>query len=245
MSPNCTTTIPLTSSCYLPPMPASLPAEIPSTFFEPPPTAARESSVLHKLSTPAAPTAWKPQKAMYWYDSIIDWIFANPGGSIKECAAALDRNPVTIGLIVRSDLFKARYAQRRAAFTEELDTRLIGKLAKVAETGLGLMLDVMEKKRDTIPLPLLNDITKTAMDRLGYGPSRSDSAPGVSVNINNSATAAVRQEMVDASSLAKARGYMRQLESVREQEVQSLLPNTQEGSSGSDAPMKIPSEGEL
>lgn len=188
-------------------------ADIPESFFAPT-RAASEAAVLHKLGSPPPENGWQPQKAMYWYDSIIDWMFANPGGALKECAAALGRNPVTIGLIVRSDLFKARYAQRRARFSADLDHRLVGKLARVAEISLDSMVDALEKKRDTVPLPVLHEIAKGAMDRLGYGPSRSETA-AASVIINNNPSASVGVVLpasVSPDALAKARGYMAALQ---------------------------------
>lgn len=183
---------------------SDLALDIPTSFFAPTP-----ASVEAQLERAPA-SGWEPQKAQIWYDSIIDWMFANPGGSLKECAASLGRSPVTIGLITRSDLFKARYAQRRAAFNTELDHRLVGKLASVAEKGLDFMLEVMEKKRDQIPLPLLNEITKGAMDRLGYGAQKN---PSLSVQINN--TQQSTSEVVSADSLAKARENMRLLEGMK------------------------------
>lgn len=169
----------------IPRMPQSpAPPQLPESFFrdlEP-----RRTTGTDKLGHPVPAGAWQPQKAMYWYDSIIDDFFANPGTTIKECAARLGRSPVTISLIVRSDLFKARYAQRRDCFNEELDLRLVGKLARVAETALDLTQEVLEKKRDSVPLPLLHQIAEGAMERLGYGPkpAQGASAP-VQVNINN------------------------------------------------------------
>ncbi len=180
------------------------PAAVPDSFFR----QIDEKAVVHKLAHPVTSGVWQPQKAQYWYDSIIDWMFAHPGGSIKECAADLGRNPVTIGLIVRSDLFKSRYAARRARFSEELDHRLVGKLAKVAELGLDLTIEHMEKKRDSVPLPLLNDITKTAMDRLGYGPQPAQPSASVVIHNNNSAQAAALPDTVTPGALAKARSYL-------------------------------------
>ena len=217
MAPYCTNPAPRAEEVYAPSMPNTsspvplapeLPKDIPDSFFR----EIDEKAVVHKLAHPVTGGVWQPQKAQYWYDSIIDWMFANPGGTIKQCAADLGRNPVTIGLIVRSDIFKSRYAARRARFSEELDHRLVGKLAKVAELGLDLTIEVMEKKRDSVPLPLLNDITKSAMDRLGYGPSPAQSA-SVVVHNNVSAQVANVPDTVSVGALEKARGYLALLQS--------------------------------
>lgn len=186
--------------------PPSPPTEIPESFF----LEARADSVSAKMEIARPRGSWTPPKAQLWYDSIIDWMFANPGGKIKACAQALDKSPVTIGLIVRSDLFRARYAQRRARFSEELDHRLVGKLARVAELGLDSIAEALEKKRDQVPLPILNDITSRAMDRLGYGSRAESAGASVHVQVNNQSV-----EVVSASALEKARSHLRTLEQAK------------------------------
>lgn len=198
------------------------------SFFSAPPS----GTVLRKLEQEPS-SQWQPQKAQIWYDSIIDWMFANPGGSIVDCAGALGRSPATIGLIARSDLFKARYVQRRESYNLELDRRLVGRLTKITEKGLDAIITVLETKQDKIPLPLLNELTKTAMDRLGYGTSRGES-PAVHVSINNSQSNL--PESVSASSLEKARENMKLLQGMKlvgssgsAQKSDDLLRRSEEG----------------
>jgi hypothetical protein len=142
--------------------------------------------------------------ALKWYDGIIDDILANPGTTIKDCAARLGRHPGTISAITNSDLFKARWEQRRAQFSMALDLHLSQKLAQVAEKALEHTITALDKKQDSIPLPILKDLALGSLDRLGYGPSRSES-PSVSVNINNAVAAS-------PEALARAREKMRELE---------------------------------
>lgn len=227
------------------------PTQIPESFFDTLEDSTR--AVATRLgSPPPSGGAWQPQKIQYWYDSIIDWMFANPGGNLKECAAALGKAPVTIQLIVRSDLFKARYSARRALFNQELDHRLVGKLAKVAELGLDLTLEVMEKKRDSVPLPLLNEITSRAMDRLGYGPGSSGSAPPVAVHVHANASAEARAavpETVTPAALERARKNLALLQASNEAKVIDHEPSLRDsaqlphevglGGSGSSAPLEV------
>ena len=147
----------------------------------------------------------KQPGSMLWYDSIIDDILANPGTSIKDTAARLGRNPSTISAIVGADLFKARWAQRRAQFNDALDERLTAKLASVAEKSLDATIEVLDKKRDTIPLPVLNEVVKNSLDRLGYAPQTV--APQAPVQVN------VSSNVVSAEALARARENLRVLES--------------------------------
>jgi hypothetical protein len=141
---------------------------------------------------------------MLWYDSIIDDILANPGTSIKETAKRLGRHPQTISLVVGSDLFRARWAQRRAQFNDALESRLTAKLAVVAEKSLDATIQILDKKRESIPLPVLNDVVKNSLDRLGYGPSAPQAAPAVQVNVSSN--------VVSAEALARARENLKVLE---------------------------------
>ena len=145
--------------------------------------------------------AWKPMSSLSWYDSIIDDILSNPGTTMKATAQRLGRAATTICAVVSSDLFKARWAQRREQFSQQLDERLSRKLAQVAEKGLDATIEILDKKRDSIPLPVLNETVKNSLDRLGYGPSP-PTAPPVVINNN----------VVSAEALAKARENLRTLE---------------------------------
>jgi hypothetical protein len=146
---------------------------------------------------------WTPAGAMKWYDSIIDDILTNPGTDLTQCAQRLGRAPNTVQTIVRSDMFKARFAQRRQQFEAALDMRLIDKLTKTAELSLDATIEQLKKKRDAIPLPVLTEITKSTLDRLGYSPSRSDS-PLVNVQVNSN--------VVSPEALEKAREKLKLLE---------------------------------
>jgi len=132
---------------------------------------------------PAKPGPHQPSVAQRWYDGIIDDILANPGTSIKDTAARLGRHPNTISAICNSDLFKSRWEQRRAQFSMALDLHLSNKLARVAEKALDHTLAALDRTQDKTPLPILKDLAMQSLDRLGYGPSRSES-PSAQVNVN-------------------------------------------------------------
>jgi hypothetical protein len=170
-------------------------AELPSDFF---------SDVADARAVPNVTGGPRPSVAMKWYDGIIDDILANPGTTVKDTAARLGRHPGTISAICSSDLFKARWEQRRAQFSMALDLHLSQKLAQVAEKALDHTIEALDKKRDSIPLPILKDLALGSLDRLGYGPSREAAAP-VNVQINNGTAAS-------PEALARAREKMRELE---------------------------------
>lgn len=172
-----------------------------------------QTTLLDGMRKQDRPNSFVSTKAMLWHDAIIDDMFANPGTTIKATAERLGRSPVTVGYVVGSDLFKARYAQRRDQFNEDLDHRLIGKLSQVAELSLDLTLEQLQKKRTAVPLPLLHDITTKSLDKLGYGPKPA-SGPSVVVNNNNGGQQLVAAP-VSALALEEARASLRQVESGR------------------------------
>ena len=173
-------------------------AELPKDFFADVMEAKAQTNVFgNKPGT-------KPATAMAWYDGIIDDILANPGTSIKDTAARLGRSPNTISVIMNSDLFKARWEQRRAQFNMALDLHLSQKLAAVAEKALEHTIKALDTKRENVPLPILKDLALGSLDRLGYGPKAHQPVAAVQVNVNSGAAS--------PEALESARAKMRELE---------------------------------
>ena len=118
-----------------------------------------------------APATWQP-----WYISISDWMIRNPLGDYRDCAAALNRHPITIRYIVNSDMFQEFHSQRKAKWREAHDFTIMSKMTQVATKSLDLMLDKMEKQADKIPMNLITEIMTSSLDRLGYAPEKQTSA---------------------------------------------------------------------
>lgn len=140
--------------------------------------------------------AWQPQKYRYWYDNIIDLLLVEPDLNQKQIAQRLSRSPVSIGLIMNSDLFRARYEQRRGDKSKALAEKINGKLTDVAILALELTHDKMQLQRTTVPLPDLVDVADKALTRLGYG---AKSAPSAAVNVQINQTLPVSAEDLKAS----------------------------------------------
>lgn len=196
-------------------------AELPDSFF------ADAAAALPA----SAGSKWRPTSAMMWYDGIIDDILANPGTSIKETAARLNRAAGTLYIIVNSDLFKARYAQRRKEHSDALQQKLTAKLTGVASLALDSVKEKLEKQRDQVPLPQLVEIVTGTIDRLGYAPQRGG-GPSVVVNTNAQAVAAAPSASPDA--LAKARMHLRTLE---------LQRASESGARGREGPLVLDASG--
>jgi hypothetical protein len=161
-------------------------------------------------------TRWR-----WWYAAISDAMLANPQATSQEIAKSLGRAASTISMIANTDLFRDYHSQRRQEFQKSHDFVLSGKLNKVAEKGLDLILEVMEKKRDTVPLTHLIAITNSSLENLGYGPKAPPSAP-VQVNVHQQVAVPV-----SAGALEEAREALRRAESKRLSEPPQfeMLPN--------------------
>ena len=145
---------------------------------------------------------------MLWYfDAIIDFMIANPGASNKEIGDHVRRGPQTITYIINSDLFKARYVQRKEEYIKQHDFGLLQKNTKIAHASLDAILSTLEKKKDAIPLASLSELSKNSLEALGYGAPKP--AAAVSVNVSNQPTVVLPQG-VTAADLEQARMAVRQ-----------------------------------
>lgn len=165
-----------------------------------------------------ANASFAPQKFSWWWESIIDLMLADPHLTKAQIAEKLSCTPTYIYMITGSDLFQARFAQRRAALNSELNDRLTGRLASVADQSLSIIADVLSKKQDTIPLPALVDLADKTLTRLGYGVK--EKGPSVVVNANP------LQVSVSVEDLNEARAALRRSEEAKliEHEAVMSLP---------------------
>jgi hypothetical protein len=176
----------------------------------------------------------------WWYPAIADWMLRNPGRPMKDCAAELGKAENTIYMIAGTDMFRDYLAKRRAMYREQHDFALVSKVTQVAEASLDLILDRLDKKRDAVPMDLL--------DRLGYG-----AKPAPMVQINTSVDNRHVTVPVSLDALAEARATLRRAEAVRavEEESRPRLPSpdfdlgageTDEADEALHAPLTISSE---
>lgn len=143
----------------------------------------------------------------WYYFAIMDWMIANPGKPLRECAAHIGRTPSTLSIIINSDMFKAAFEERKRQFQMQHDLGIIEKTTKVANASLDALLEAVEKKRDKIPIDVLNDIAESSLTRLGYGITPNQ--PSMQVNVNGQATIIAPVSMQD---LEEARMAMRQVQ---------------------------------
>lgn len=142
---------------------------------------------------------WRP-----WYPAVSDWIVRNPSGTQKQMAAELGKSVHTISAIMQTDIFKEFHAQRMAEWRQRHDDAVRHRLLSIADQSLDILAEQMEKKRDQIPMAMVQEVAMSALDRLGYSPQ----SAAVQVNVDNRNQSVVIQG-VSATELEEARMAMR------------------------------------
>lgn len=83
------------------------------------------------------------QKVGITHDAIIDFVITNPASNYRQIAGAFGYTPEGIGIIVRSDAFKARLEARKA----DLVDPVIKESVEARLTGLAhASLDILQAK---------------------------------------------------------------------------------------------------
>jgi hypothetical protein len=144
------------------------------------------------------------RKMRWWYESMADYMIANPSATQDQIAAYFGRNPATVSTIINADSFKAYFRGRRAQHAEGLDAAVRTKLFSVANNSLDHLLVALEKKRDAVPIELLQRTADTALKNLGYGAPPS---AGTTVNVNTTPQAV--NVAVSLDDLERAREVLR------------------------------------
>lgn len=146
----------------------------------------------------------------WWYDAIIDWRLANPGRPEYECAHALGCGVNYLSLIVNTDMFKARWEQRRSEFSDQIGMSVQQKLLRNLDTTLDIIHEQLTTKRTAIPFRDTTKLMDDTLQRLGYGVPRS----GVQVNVG-AAPGGTTQVAVNVTDLHAARALLRSREAER------------------------------
>ncbi len=141
----------------------------------------------------------------WWYDAIIDWRLANPGRPEQEAAAHFNVTSSYYSIIVNSDMFKARWDQRRRQHSEEVGESVQRKLLDTLDLTLDVVQDQLRTKRKELPFKDTTKFMNDTLEKLGYGPPQRGGT-SVHVQTNGSSPVAVT---VTSQDLANARELLR------------------------------------
>jgi hypothetical protein len=132
-------------------------------------------------------------------DAIIDLLLVEPTLTQNDIAVRLECHTATVGTLMNSDVFRARYEQRRGARSAALTAAINTRLSRVAFQALELTEEILAQERTAIPLPQLVDVADKALARLGYGPKMAASPAVVMINNQTSVVAPVTPEQLQAA----------------------------------------------
>jgi hypothetical protein len=155
----------------------------------------------------------RTQPVRWWHEIIVDDMLQYPRALLRERAARLKYSPEYLSLVMNTDMFKALYEERRAAFNARLDASIQQKAGQAANLALDLVIDSLEKKRDKIPFAELSEFTDRTLERLGYGVK-----PSTNVNVGVQLVA----PPITKEELAKARGDLRAVEDSRQRVIEAI-----------------------
>lgn len=159
---------------------------------------------------------WNPRALREWHEQLMDHLILHPTATLADLAARFDAHPQTIGVIVRSDLFQARLAERRGAREREVEDTILAKLRGVAETSLDALQTRIQQEQSKLGLGEIRETADLVLKSLGYGtqtkgvPVSNPSAPPVNLQV----------VVVGREDLARARAMIR---APREEDEQRVL----------------------
>jgi len=121
--------------------------------------------------------SYNVKKVSITHDAIIDYVMTQPQATYREIAGQFDYTPEGIGIIVRSDSFKARLEVRKA----DLVDPIIRQSVEERLTGLAhASIDILQRKLATSDDPKLALATLDATSRAAqYGARSGVPAGGV------------------------------------------------------------------
>lgn len=116
------------------------------------------------------------------HEDIIEWLILNPGARQKDVAAHFGYSLTWISNITRSDIFKARLAERKAEVYSQVHQDVQEKMTTLADIGIEKIQEELETSQDK---RFLLDVTRMALTGLGFGANKSAAPAGVQNQQNN------------------------------------------------------------
>jgi len=145
---------------------------------------------------------YQMKKVSWWYEAIVTWEIANPGGKRGDLAREVNCSESHLSVISNSDAFREYREMRMIQHRQAISEGIVGKLESVTDKALEKLDGVLDHVTPTSRLTDVNDVAKMGLQALGlfkHGGGAIKSGPGaVTVNIG-----------VTAEGLAEARERMR------------------------------------
>lgn len=150
----------------------------------------RRSSTINPMATVQI-----TKRLNHRHDAIIEWLLANPDKGQGECAVVIGMSATHMSIIVNSDMFKARYAERAKEVHDFTQFSIHDKLTGIAHAAL----DKLAEKLDDVDDPqFLLSASDKLLHRLGF-------APQAQTSVHVHGNGPVQVNTVDRSVIEDAR----------------------------------------
>ncbi len=145
----------------------------------------------------------QPAKLNWWYESVADWMLANPDKTLKDCALVFDVTPTWVYTLTKSRPFIDYLDSRRQVYNTLLATGIVEKYTAVAEIAIDHLAERLVETGPALSAKTLSEIADTTMARLGYGGNKggAPNAPGQPAQVTNI--------FIDQDLLGAARAQLR------------------------------------
>lgn len=142
------------------------------------------------------------QRISHTHDQIMNWLIANPGVSLRECADYFGYTQGWLSQIIHSDVFQAKLKERQTDVFIRVADDIPSKLSALADVAIGKVQEALERSDNG---RFAVDVFDKAMHRLGYAPnSARNPGPQAVMQQNNyfisrDDLAIARQSMIPAT----------------------------------------------
>lgn len=126
------------------------------------------------------------------HEMILNWLILNPDKTQNECAEHFGVTAAWVSVLVNSDCFKARWAEKKMFMDKQIPQLVEGQMADVVSRGLTRLAEIIEASPD--PEFVLNTTDKV-LGRMGFG-GKGASVQQINQNITNYS---VSREVLDAA----------------------------------------------
>ena len=154
-----------------------------------------------------------PIKVSNWMQALSDFMIAFPEAKSRDAAAYFGRTESWVSTVKTSDAFKTFHGMRRELHFDRISEDVADKLNTLSEMTLDRAIDRVEEQGDTMPMSVLLDTGKMALNAMGFG----GRGNGVSVNINQNDNRSV--VINDANALARSRERMKAERALNDQRI--------------------------
>lgn len=148
------------------------------------------------------------KKVNWWHEAIFEWMISNPEASLRQCAEAFKVTQSWLSVIINSDVFKERFADRRDEHFSNVSRNVAEQVNGLASLSLDVLEERIERERDNIGLSMVKETAEMALKASGYiGPKPPAGREGNTYFLPGSV-------QVDKQTLEDARASMKQIEGV-------------------------------